>query len=261
MAADIAQELEIIKSQAKGDDVKAAISSALQKCAAERGGYIVKEIQHGRGFEYTGGINNILPLGTEDQLLVYTQSANNEAKTSETLNITLTKPGILLASAMYRASTLTVNGSGWTTIGTSPACGSSQKITAFYKLVEAGDYSVKFTQGSSARLSAKLIGLYDVTGIDLVDTQGSAGINEITLTAKTGKKRLYLASSNYATSGFIAQEYWGAGSIFAIDEQRYSAFYDVSADEDPGPFYIRYHTYPKNGGESAGLNVIELDVT
>ena len=267
MAADIAQELEIIRSQAKGDAVKAAIASALQKCAAERGGSIIKEIDHGKGFEYTDAASGS-ENGLFDCPIDVAESTDDENKTSTSLTIAVKRPALLLATALHRAGDLSVNGSGWTLVA---KCGPSdstykQYVSAYAKQVTAGSYSVTLSQSSSKRLSGKLIAIYGAESATVADNYGSNGrSSHRDLPAKTGKKRLYLATT--VTAPYVVYD----GDIYVdeFNQTRFEAFYDDVADENetPGSIdFLNYYINTKYGeslspGDSSGLTVLSLDIT
>lgn len=67
MAVDIDHELQVIRTQAGGEVVKEAISSALSKCAEARGGSIVKELQRDKATDFSASIDDktVAGIGTD----------------------------------------------------------------------------------------------------------------------------------------------------------------------------------------------------
>ena len=158
------------------------------------------------------------------------QEENDDYKTSATLSLTTKTTGLLMMTAMHRES-VSINGDGWQRIDSvSVSDGDiTQSIAVWYKVVEAGTYSVTVTQSSSVRLSCKLFCFYGCSTVTVAADTPLVSNQVYEPPQKTGKKRLYLGTSAYSDNDGIPSitfsNYTGLDpNIYS--ELRYSAMYD-----------------------------------
>lgn len=233
---DISAQLEVIRTNPYGEPVKTAVRDALSILAESRGGDIVEELPHGVANDSQDGLYEVYEIGAYNYPFTYTQENNDYGKLSATLTIKLSKPSLLIATAMSRSSPVTVDGDGWTKIAVcGPDPSFEQYVTAYSKKVDAGTYSVTLRQPSNLRMSMKLIAIVDADHATVIE---NTTINQNRIThyfpAKTGKKRLYLHSLYWYTEG---EPVYFIGSMnVALNETRFYAF--LSYLEDTETEYI-----------------------
>lgn len=254
MDADITQELAVIKAQPGGNAVKTAIRSALSKLAETRGGTVVREFEAGQGYDAPVGLLDACVDGVESVL--YVQNDDDNEYVSRTFEIELHKSALLIAFAMHRAYPLSINGDGWTRlVECGPSDSANQYVTVFYKVVSPGTQTVTLSQGSSARLSAKVVILDPDATVSVVSSETKNNVHSFTYPAPTGNKRLYISASSFANTSIA-----GYASIINVvpniqmEETRISAWYvDETQTESVTVTYYE--------ADTSYFNAIALDIT
>lgn len=254
MDADITQELAVIKAQSGGNAVKTAIRSALSKLAETRGGTVVQEFEAGQGYDTPVGLLDACVDGVES--VFYVQNDDDNTYASRTFEIKLTKSALLIAFAMHRVYPLSIDGDGWTRlVECGPSASANQYVTVFYKVVSPGTQTVTLSQGSSARLSAKVVILDPDTTVSVVSSETKNNVHDFTYPAPTGNKRLYISASSMANA-YIA----GYASIInaipniSMEETRISAWcVDETQTESVTVTYY--------ASDTSYFNAIALDIT
>ena len=188
-------------------------------------------------------------------------SSNEEdAKSTATINVTPSMNCLLMVAVMHRG-TVTIAGDGWTKVVTSqPALDNGagvQWITVWTKNVPAGSYSVTVNQSQSARMGLKVIAFYsDNVSVSIAEDHAIAAF-PYTPTAKTGKRRLYLLSSVWTTSGSTAIQ---ATSYGNLDLQlsygvRFTMCWDYLPEIAITPTFTYVSGYNTNSANSLVLDI------
>lgn len=188
-------------------------------------------------------------------------SSNEEdAKSTATINVTPSMNCLLMVAVMHRG-TVTIAGDGWTKVVTSqPALDNGagvQWITVWTKNVPAGSYSVTVNQSQSARMGLKVIAFYsDNVSVSIAEDHAIAAF-PYTPTAKTGKRRLYLLSSVWTTSGSTAIQ---ATSYGNLDLQlsygvRFTMCWDYLPEIAITPTFTYVANYDTNSANSLVLDI------
>ena len=188
-------------------------------------------------------------------------SSNEEdAKSTATINVTPSMNCLLMVAVMHRG-TVTIAGDGWTKVVTSqPALDNGagvQWITVWTKNVPAGSYSVTVNQSQSARMGLKVIAFYsDNVSVSIAEDHAIAAF-PYTPTAKTGKRRLYLLSSVWTTSGSTAIQ---ATSYGNLDLQlsygvRFTMCWDYLPEIAITPTFTYVSSYGTNSANSLVLDI------
>ena len=188
-------------------------------------------------------------------------SSNEEdAKSTATINVTPSMNCLLMVAVMHRG-TVTIAGDGWTKVVTSqPALDNGagvQWITVWTKNVPAGSYSVTVNQSQSARMGLKVIAFYsDNVSVSIAEDHAIAAF-PYTPTAKTGKRRLYLLSSVWTTSGSTAIQ---ATSYGNLDLQlsygvRFTMGWDYLPEIAITPTFTYVSSYGTNSANSLVLDI------
>lgn len=188
-------------------------------------------------------------------------SSNEEdAKSTATINVTPSMNCLLMVAVMHRG-TVTIAGDGWTKVVTSqPALDNGagvQWITVWTKNVPAGSYSVTVNQSQSARMGLKVIAFYsDNVSVSIAEDHAIAAF-PYTPTAKAGKRRLYLLSSVWTTSGSTAIQ---ATSYGNLDLQlsygvRFTMCWDYLPEIAIAPTFTYVSSYGTNSANSLVLDI------
>ena len=188
-------------------------------------------------------------------------SSNEEdAKSTATINVSPSMNCLLMVAVMHRG-TVTIAGDGWTKVVTSqPALDNGagvQWITVWTKNVPAGSYSVTVNQSQSARMGLKVIAFYsDNVSVSIAEDHAIAAF-PYTPTAKTGKRRLYLLSSVWTTSGSTAIQ---ATSYGNLDLQlsygvRFTMCWDYLPEIAITPTFTYVSSYGTNSANSLVLDI------
>ena len=274
---DISQELYVIENEPRGKAVKDAIYDALVKLNNAKSapapsptplpGQIGEaEVIYRLTSFYDeapgigGVVRNIQFL--PDNGWNFWQEADDNPKTTATVTATPAVSCLLVATVMHR-DTVSIEVDGWTKVvdsQTTLGTNISQQITVWTKSVSAGTHSVTVTQSSEVRLSLKLIALYQASSLTLVDNTALASV-PYTPAAKTGKRRLYLLSSVYASSASdppnsVTTTYSGI-DLKSANELRFSAFYDYNTESSAVPSF----SYQDTSNYSANsMNALVFDI-
>lgn len=188
-------------------------------------------------------------------------SSNEEdAKSTATINVTPSMNCLLMVAVMHR-ETVTIAGDGWTKVVTSqPALDNGagvQWITVWTKNVPAGSYSVTVNQSQRVRMGLKVIAFYsDNVSVSIAEDHAIAAF-PYTPTAKTGKRRLYLLSSVWTTSGSTAIQ---ATSYGNLDLQlsygvRFTMCWDYLPEIAITPTFTYASSYGTNSANSLALDI------
>lgn len=187
----------------------------------------------------------------------YWQETNDDVKTKATVTATPTAACILVAACMHR-DTVNIEGDGWTKLIESEITDDlSQRMTVWYKAIEAVQTTVTVNQSSEARMSLKCFALYNAAGLSVIDNVLSLDGN-FTPTPTTGKRRLYLLDSVYATgsNNAISASYENI-DLRSAEETRFSAWYDYQPEKQVTPTFSTTVTdYTAN---TAGMLTIDIE--
>ena len=272
MGVDIAQELQIIRTQPGGNTVKSAIASALTKVAAVRGETIKEEFVAGQGYDDTDGALDVCIAGIAEFDYDAAQNAltDDGRANTRTVSLTVTENSLLLATVMHRAGAnlVDISDDGWTKLVTTenPATGGSgendsQYISVWGKQVTPGDYSatVTYQGGRTYQLNLKMIALHGITSTTKIDDVMITSF-PFTPSSKTVNRRLYLLSNIRAYSDLTQTMIFDTTGEAVMDsicpQSRFVAFFDNTTDTVNARF-----TYESGGYYSNSANCITLDVT
>lgn len=191
------------------------------------------------------------------------QAADDNASTSQTVTASIKTRCILLIAVMHRSETITIDSEGWElVIKSKPATSGSstnQWISIYQKWVDPGSYTIKVTQTSSVRMNLKLIALYNVSRVEVVE-DALIPTASYTPIAKTGKKRLYFVSSITASNTSSVQTYsasnYGDLDLQSIEEQRFYVWGDYEPDINETPTF----TFLLDGYVADKSNSVVLDL-
>lgn len=187
----------------------------------------------------------------------YWQETNDDVKIKATVTATPTAACILVAACMHR-DTVSIEGDGWTKLIESEIKdGVQQRMTVWYKAIEAVQTNITVNQASNARMSLKCFALYNTAGVSVVDNALSAD-GYFTPTHTTGKRRLYLIDSVYATgsNNAISASYENI-DLRSAEETRFSAWYDYQPEKQVTPTFSTTVTdYTAN---TAGMLTIDIE--
>lgn len=276
---DISSELSIIANEPKGAEVKDAIWRALDKLNKAKSGPapgpspdppIPGQIGEAeviyRLTSFYDGVPGIGSVVRNVPFMPYSgwtwwQETNDDAKTTATVTATVTPaptaPCLLVVAAMHR-DTVSIEGDGWTkVVDSQSAIGTdiNQQITVWKKHVSAGEYTITVNQNSSVRMSVKSIMLYNASDITLIDNTVLASVPH-TPAAKTGKRRLYLLSSVYASSNYSITASYSGIDLKSANELRFSAFYDYEPDVSAVPSF----SYSSSNYTANSINALVFDI-
>lgn len=195
----------------------------------------------------------------------WSQETTDEEKNSSTLTINIGGDCLLVAAMMHRSDDVSLDGDGWTKLVDSASIDPSnrnQHITVFTKRVTAGIHTVTATLQKTARITLKLIAIYETSGLTVVEDRLIPTV-PTTPIATTGKRRLYMLHSAYASTGSrppMAMELDPSNTnkgLLSAEELRFSVFYDWSLDgETPVFVYFDRYNYTTN---YAGLLVLDIE--
>ena len=187
----------------------------------------------------------------------YWQETNDDVKIKATVTATPTAACILVAACMHR-DTVSIEGDGWTKLIESEIKdGVQQRMTVWYKAIEAVQTNITVNQASNARMSLKCFALYNTAGVSVVDNALSVD-GYFTPTHTTGKRRLYLIDSVYATgsNNAISASYQNI-DLRSAEETRFSAWYDYQPEKQVTPTFSTTVTdYTAN---TAGILTIDIE--
>ena len=187
----------------------------------------------------------------------YWQETNDDVKTKATVTATPTAACILVAACMHR-DTVNIEGDGWTKLIESEIKDDvQQRMTVWYKAIEAVQTTVTVNQASNARMSLKCFALYNTAGLSVIDNVMSVD-GYFTPTPTTGKRRLYLLDSVYATgsNNAISASYQNI-DLRSAEETRFSAWYDYQPEQHATPTFSTTVTdYTAN---TAGMLTIDFE--
>lgn len=189
----------------------------------------------------------------------YWQETNDDLKQLATVTAAPTADCLMLACVMHRDE-IDIEGDDWTKLVTSKAAksrdGEPQWITVYVKKASAGSYTVNVTQASSVRLSLKVLAVYEA---EAVSVAGNEVVSELPYTPpqSSGKRRLYLLSSYYATGTNIAITVThGDLDLRKAEETRFSVFYNYRPDMQITPTF----GYSNSSYTTDSINAIVLDI-
>lgn len=196
--------------------------------------------------------------------MTYVQMNEDIETTEASVEITVYSNCILLGCVMHRGP-ISVAESGWSELVDSmhiDPTNRDQAVTVFAKSVSSGTYSITAVSEASARKSVKIIALYGVSGVRVVDNMLLPTV-PYSASAKTDyKKRLYLASSAYAsvdgTPMAITFSNLSDIDVTTIEELRFSAVYEYGG-LDVLPPELSYFNGPSSY-DSEFINLITLDL-
>lgn len=186
----------------------------------------------------------------------YWQETNDDVKTKATVTATPTAACILVAACMHR-DTVNIEGDGWTKLIESEIKDDvQQRMTVWYKAIEAVQTTVTVNQSSEARMSLKCFALYNAAGLSVIDNVLSLDGN-FTPTPTTGKRRLYLLDSVYSGSGNALSASYQNIDLRSAEETRFSAWYDYQPEQHATPTFSTTVTdYTAN---TAGMLTIDIE--
>jgi len=270
---DISYELYVIENEARGHAVKDAIYDALVKLNNAKSapapsptppipGQIGEAEVIYRLTSFYDGVPGIGSVVRNVPLVTYSgwtwwQETNDDAKTTATVTPAPTAPCLLVVAAMHR-DTVSIEGDGWTkVVDSQSAIGTdiNQQITVWKKYVSAGEYTITVNQNSSVRMSVKSIMLYNASDITLIDNTVLASV-PYTPAAKTGKRRLYLLSSVYASGNYSITASYSGIDLKSANELRFSAFYDYEPDVSAVPTF----SYSSSNYTANSINALVFDI-
>lgn len=185
----------------------------------------------------------------------YWQEDNNDAKTTTTITATPQKTCLLVAAVMYRGE-VSIEGDGWTqaTVSETAVDGDiNQRITVWTKPVEAGIYDVTINQIESARMSLKVVAIYNATAVTVIDNTVIETF-PFTPTPVAHKRRLYLISSIYANDSISNTIVAEKGVNTEMIERRFCVFWSYETETTP-TFAFNLSEYSSNTA-----NIITLDI-
>lgn len=191
----------------------------------------------------------------------YQQDTQDTARTTLTVGpITTYSQVTLMLIVMHRDDSVSLAGSGWTLltkIGSSYST-YTQYISIYTKVVQAGSYSETITLANEARMTAKIVTLYNVSNISVVEGQVIPNI-PYTPTAKTNKKRMYILSHIFAntdvTETFTAS--YQNLDLRLANEIRLQVFYDYEINISETPIFTTALTsYNENTSSIVVLDLI-----
>lgn len=190
----------------------------------------------------------------------YWQETNDNAKTTATVTAKPTARCLLLACVMHRDSEISIDGEDWEKLVTSPTMINNeinQYVTVWGRYVEKGTYDVTVTQSSNARMSLKVVALYEAESVEIIE---NTLINAFPVTPaeKTNPlRRLYLLSSIFVSSSnkSITVDK-GDLDLITAEEQRFSVFYDYETDKLAVPTFDVY----LNGYDADTANLITIEI-
>lgn len=205
--------------------------------------------------------------GPSDAVFIrgYWQESDDEAKTTSTLTANIVDDCLLVAAVMHRSGNVSLDGDGWTKLVDSVIADPSdfnQRVTVFTKRVTAGSYTVTATQQKTVRMSLKLIALYGASGLTVAEDRLISAV-PTTPIATTGKRRLYMVHSVYASTSSsppMAMQLDSSNTkngLASAEELRFSVFCDWCPDGVTPVFtYFDSYNYTPN---FAGLLVLDID--
>lgn len=266
---DISEELAVIASAMKGEDMRVAIHDALYKLGKKKssGEYDPHDFM-------TSDTHVISDNSRESNLhqvsfpgenigMTYVQMNEDVETTESSAEITVYSNCILLGCVMHRGP-VSVAESGWSELVDSmhiDPTNRDQAVTVFAKSVSSGTHSITAVSEGSTRKSVKIIALYGVSGVRVVDNALLSTIPYSTSAKTDCKKRLYLASSAYASvDGYpmaITFSNLNDIDVVKIEELRFSVVYEYGDLDAPSP-EISY--YSPSDYISDFMNVITLDL-
>jgi hypothetical protein len=159
---------------------------------------------------------------------LFSQDNNDDTKTTTIQSLYVDNDTYIIAAVMYRGDSVTIAEEGWTKIVDSEVAdpsSSKQKIAVWGRQATKGTYTVTITQPTSVRMSLKVIGLAGASGVSVVNNIIPSTF-PFSAPATTGKRRLYLGSSVYATSGNRTTLTTTDNTLANAEELRFTAFYD-----------------------------------
>ena len=267
---DISEELAVIASAMKGEDMRVAIHDALYKLGKKKGsgGYDPHDFMTSDTYVISDNSmeSNAHPVSFPGESIgmAYAQMTGDPNTTQENAEITVYSNCILLGCVMHRGP-ISIVESGWSELIDSmhiDPTDNDQAITVFAKSVSSGTYSITAVSEESKKKSIKIIALYGVSGVRVVDNILLPTV-PYSASAKTDcKKRLYLASSQYAsTDGYpmaITFSNLSDIDVTKIEELRFSAVYEYGG-LDALPPELSYFNGPSSY-DSEFINLITLDL-
>lgn len=267
---DISEELTVIASAMKGEDMRVAIHDALYKLGKKKGSgeYDPHDFMTSDTHVISDSLmeSNLHPVSFPGESIgmAYAQMTGDPNTTQENAEITVYSNCILLGCVMHRGP-ISIVESGWSELVDSmhiDPTDNDQAITVFAKSVSSGTYSITAVSEESKKKSIKIIALYGVSGVRVVDNILLPTV-PYSASAKTDcKKRLYLASSLYAsTDGYpmaITFSNLSDIDVTKIEELRFSAIYEYGG-LDVLPPELSYFNGPSSY-DSEFINLITLDL-
>ena len=202
---------------------------------------------------------------TERYKMQYWQETTDD-KTLCSLTVEPIKPCLLVVAVMHRSKSsdgsVTLNSDGWNHVITSAGIDSTnrnQRIDIFTKHVDTGSYNITSNPPNNGGIaSMKAFALFDADSVSVVDNYWAHNV-PIIPTPTTGKRRLYLLTSTYASWGSnppMAVELHSSNTktnMLAIEELRFSAFYDYELDGKT-PAFTYCESYDNN------MSILTLDI-
>lgn len=188
----------------------------------------------------------LLPLSVSHGFGGGMTGTNGSAATSKSLApYAINQTAKLLAIIMHR-SAITFSGDGYSMLAATPAAPTlNQQVTIYQKSVTAGDdsgsLSVSQTVNERLEIALAMIVGANVT-LTPVDNLVLSSM-PYTPTAKTGKRRLYIVSSELASTdgSTLAITVSAAGlNMESLESQRLSIWYDWQPDIDVTPTFSYY---------------------
>lgn len=202
---------------------------------------------------------------TERYKMQYWQETT-DAKNSCSLTVEPMAPCLLVVAVMHRSKSsdgsVTLNSDGWNHVITSAGIDSTnrnQRIDIFTKYVDTGSYDITTNPPNNGGIaSMKAFALLDADSVSVVDNYWAHTV-PINPTPTTGKRRLYLLTSTYASTSSnppMAVELHSSNTktnMLAIEELRFSAFYDYELDGKT-PAFTYCESYSDN------MSILTLDI-
>lgn len=267
---DISEELAVIASAMKGEDMRVAIHDALYKLGKKKGSgeYDPHDFMTSDTHVISDTLmkSNLHPVSFPGESIgmSYAQMTGDPNTTQENVEITVYSNCILLGCVMHRGP-ISIVESGWSELIDSmhiDPTDNDQAITVFAKSVSSGTYSITAVSEESKKKSIKIIALYGISGVRVVDNILLPTV-PYSASAKTDcNKRLYLASSQYASSdGYpmaITFSNLNDIEVTKIEELRFSAVYEYGGLDVPPP-ELSYFNGPSSY-DSEFINLITLDL-
>lgn len=213
-----------------------------------------------------GAANDVgfTPLSTiyaiERYKMQYWQETTDE-KNSCSLTVEPMAPCLLVVAVMHRGGDATLNDDDWNHVITSAGIDSTnrnQRIDIFTKHVNGGSYTITSSPPSSSITSMKAFALFGADSVSVVDNYWAHNV-PINPTPTTGKRRLYLLTSTYASYGSnppMAVKLHSSNTktnMLAVEELRFSAFYDYELDGKT-PAFTYCESYSDN------MSILTLDI-